>query len=142
MYKTQFLPGILQSRLDKIYAFEPQNGFSREIMEKSGLFPVFDFILANDYLRASHNGLNFEYCDLCLDQEREERNFDGDNDTRITRVFNGVFIVAELGYSVYSPFIISSDGKNNNIRTASEIFNSNFSIKCDNNIDALKILTP
>jgi hypothetical protein len=142
MYKIQFLHGLFQSRLDKIYAFEPQNGISREIVEKSGIFPSFEFIKTNDYLRASHNGLNFEYCDLRLEAERTERDFDGDKVTRITSVFNGVFIIAELGYSVHTPIFISSSGRCTNIITTSEIFNSNFSIECENAVDALRTLTP
>jgi hypothetical protein len=142
MYKTQFLPAILEESFEKIYAFEPHNGLSKEIVIKSDIFPSFDYITTNDYLRASHNGMNFEYCDIELQERHEERDSDGGTRTVIDTVFLGVFIIVEFDHFVDTPLYIHSVSGRGNITTESEIFNQNFSVKCENEIDALRILTP
>jgi hypothetical protein len=142
MYKTQFLPSILQSRLDKVFAFEPQNGLALEIVVNSGIFPGFDFIATNDYLRASYKDVNFEYCDMQLQQERTSTDSDGDTHTTIVTVFTGVFIVAEFDHFVNTPLFVRAGGGSGNVATESEVFNRNFSVSCDEAVDALRILTP
>jgi hypothetical protein len=142
LYKTQFLPGIIRDSFDSVYTFEPQNGLSREIVIKSGIFPTFDYIATNDYLRASHCGLNFEYCDMQLQEKHTERDSDGDTRTVIDTVFLGVFIIAEFDHFVNTPVYITAGGGKGTVTTESEIFNRSFSIKCENDVDALRILTP
>jgi hypothetical protein len=142
MYKTQFLPGILESRLDKIHTFEPQNGLSREIVKKSGIFPGFDFIATNDYLRATHSGVNFEYCDMQLQEERTSTDSDGDTHTSIVTVFMGFFIIAEFDHFVDTPLFVRAGGGKGNVSTEHTVFNNNFSVFCDSPVDALRILTP
>jgi hypothetical protein len=142
MYKTQFLPGILESRLEKIHTFEPQNGLSREIVEKSGIFPNFDFIATNDYLRASHGGVNFEYCDMQLQEEQTRTDSDGDTHTSIVTVFLGFFLIAEFDHFVDTPVFIRAGGGKGNVTTESVEFDRAFSVKCDTPVDALRILTP
>jgi hypothetical protein len=142
LYKTQFLPGILESRIDKIHAFEPQNGLSREIAEKSGIFPSFDMIATNDYLRASHKGVNFEYCDMQLKEERTYTDSDGDTHTNIVTVFSGFFIISEFDHFVDTPLFIKAGGGKGNVTTENAAFNNTFSVLCDNPVDALRILTP
>ncbi|MDR0946591.1 MAG: DUF3137 domain-containing protein [Ruminococcus sp.] len=141
-YKTQFLPAILEESFEKIYAFEPHNGLSKEIVIKSGIFPSFDYITTNDYLRASHNGMNFEYCDTELQERHEESDSDGGTRTVIDTMFLGVFIIAEFDHFVDTPLYILDGGGKGTVTTESEIFNQNFSVKCENEIDALRILTP
>jgi hypothetical protein len=142
MYKTQFLPSIMQESFDKVYAFEPQNGLSREVVISSGIFPTFDFITTNDYLRASYDGLNFEYCDLELQEKHTETDSDGDTRTVIDTMFIGVFIIVEFDHFVNTPLYIRDGGGKGTVTTESEVFNRNFSVKCENDIDALRILTP
>jgi hypothetical protein len=141
-YKMQFLPGILNESFDKVYAFEPQNGLSREIVEKSTIFPSFDYITTNDYLRAKHGDLKFEYCDMELQEKHVERDSDGDTRTVIKTVFTGVFIIAEFDHFVDTPLYIRNGGGHSTVLTESEAFNSQFSVHCDNAVDALRILTP
>jgi hypothetical protein len=109
---------------------------------KSGIFPSFDYITTNDYLRASHKGVNFEYCDIELQERREERDADGDTRTVIDTVFLGVFIIAEFDHFVDTPLFVTEGGGKGNVTTESAIFNQNFSVKCENELDALRILTP
>jgi hypothetical protein len=142
MYKMQFLPAIIEESFDKVYTFEPQNGLSREIVQKSGIFPTFDFIATNDYLRASYNEMNFEYCDLQLQEEHEERDADGDSRTVIDTVFLGVFIIAEYDHFVDTPVYITAGGGKGNVTTESEQFNRLFSVKSESEVDALRILSP
>jgi hypothetical protein len=142
LYKTQFLPLIMKESFDEIYTFEPQNGLSREIVKKSGIFPTFDYISTNDYLRACHNGLNFEYCDMELRERHEETDSDGDTRTVVETVFLGVLIIAEFDHFVDTPLYITAGSGKGNITTESEVFNASFSIKCENDVDALRILTP
>jgi hypothetical protein len=142
MYKTQFLPGVLSESFEKVFAFEPQNGLSREIVKKSGIFPTFDFIATNDYLRASHDGMGFEYCDIQLQEEHYERDSDGDRRKVIETVFRGFFIIAEFDHFVDTPTYVTAVGGKGNITTESDNFNRLFSVRCENEVDALRILTP
>jgi hypothetical protein len=142
MYKTQFLPGILSESFDKVYAFEPQNGLSKEIVKECGLFPHFDYITTNDYFRAKCGDMKFEYCDIELQERQEERDADGDTRTKIVTVFLGIFIISEFDHFVDTPLYITAGGGHGNVTTESENFNRQFSVKCDNDVDALRILTP
>jgi hypothetical protein len=142
MYKTQFLPGILESSFDEIYAFEPKNGLSREIVIKSGIFPGFDYITTNDYFRAKSGDLKFEFCDMQLEAIRETTDSDGDKTTERVTVFLGFFIISEFDHFVNTPLYVTAGAGGGNVTTESEIFNSTFSIKCDSPVDALRILTP
>ncbi|MDR0986407.1 MAG: DUF3137 domain-containing protein [Ruminococcus sp.] len=142
MYKTEFLPAIIHSRFEKIFAFEPQNGLSKEIVVRSDIFPSFDFIATNDYLRASHNGVNFEYCDMQLQEEHTSTDSDGDTHTSIVTVYMGLFLIVEFDHFVDTPLRIVSGGGKGNVTTESEVFNRDFSVECDSAVDALRILTP
>jgi hypothetical protein len=142
MFKTRFLPGVIESRLDKVHTFEPQNGLSREIVIKSGIFPNFDKIATNDYLRATHKGVNFEYCDMQLQEEQTYTDSDGDTHTSIVTVFLGIFIVAEFDHFADTPVFIKAGGGKGNVSTEYTLFNNTFSVFCDNPVDALRILTP
>jgi hypothetical protein len=142
MYKMQFLPGIMEEAFEKVYAFEPQNGLSRETVEQSGIFPTFDYIATNDYFRAKHDDMNFEYCDMQLQEKHYERDSDGSLKTVIETVFRGFFIIAEFDHFVDTPLYVTAGGGHGNITTESGIFNRTFSVRCENEVDALRILTP
>ncbi|MDR0946606.1 MAG: DUF3137 domain-containing protein [Ruminococcus sp.] len=142
MYKLQFLPTIFEESFEKVYAFEPQNGLSREIVKESGIFPTFDYIATNDYLRASHNGMNFEYCDIQLQEMHYESDSDGGRKQVIDTVFWGYFIIAEFDHFVDTPVFITAGGGHGNVITESPSFNQFFSVKCESEVDALRILTP
>jgi hypothetical protein len=142
MYKLQFLPTVLEESFEKVFAFEPQNGLSREIVKKSGIFPTFDFIATNDYLRARHDEMNFEYCDIKLEEEHYERDSDGSTKKVIDTVFQGFFIIAEFDHFVDTPVYITAGGGRGNVQTESAEFNRLFSVTSENEVDALRILTP
>jgi hypothetical protein len=142
MYKMQFLPGIMDESFEKVFAFEPQNGLSKEIVQKSGIFPTFDYIATNDYLRASHNETGFEYCDIQLQEVHYETDSDGSRKRVVDTVFSGFFIITEFDHFVDTPVYITAGGGRGNVTTESEVFNSRFSVRCESEVDALRILTP
>jgi hypothetical protein len=142
VFKLQFLPTVMEESFEKVYAFEPANGINRDIVRTSGIFPSFDFIATNDYLRARHNGMDFEYCDIKLEEEHWERDSDGGSKKVIDTVFRGFFIIAQFDHFVDTPLFVRAGGGNGNVKTESEQFNRMFSVYCENEVDALRILTP
>jgi hypothetical protein len=142
MFKNQFLPGVLQEHLDKIIAFEPKNGLSRETIIKSRIFPGFDWIISNDYLHAVYKGMDFEYCDLELKEEQEYEDNDGHKQKHIVTTFKGIFIITEFDHFADTPLYLNAGGGHGNVTTESIEFNENFSIDCKEPVDALRILTP
>jgi hypothetical protein len=141
-YKAQLLPIIMDESFDKVYAFESKNGLAKEIIVESGIFPDFKYITTNDYLRAKYGEIKFEFCDVLLEREKSARDVDGRPFSDDVTAFEGLLIVMEFDHFVDTPtFIISGEGQGN-VTTESILFNRQFSVKCENTVDALRILTP
>jgi hypothetical protein len=110
-------------------------------VEDAGIFPSFEMITTNDYIRAEHGGLPFEFCDLLL--QREVESTDGDRTTtHIETAFQGIFIIAAFDHFSNSPLLIRSGGGRGNFTTESIAFNEQFSMDTDDPVGALRILTP
>jgi hypothetical protein len=142
MYKTQFLPGILAGNFDEVYAYEPENGISKEVAIESGIFGKFDYITTNDYLRARHGDMKFEFCDMKLEKVESYRDMDGNTSFRTETCFFGYFIIAEFDHFVDTPVYIYPNSGTGTVTTESAEFNEIFQVDCENPTDALRILTP
>jgi hypothetical protein len=140
-YKMEFLPAILAERFDKLLAYEPAHGFDREVVKDAGIFPSFEMITTNDYIRAEHGGLLFEFCDLLLQREVESTNDDSISKS-IETAFQGIFIIASFDHFSDTPLLIRAGGGKGNFTTESDAFNAQFSMDTDDPVGALRILTP
>jgi hypothetical protein len=142
MFKNQFLPGLFASRFDTLLDFNRYKGIPKNTVIESDLFKAFTEIKSNDYLHAVYNGREFEYCDLELKEIYVGKDIEGNYQKTVTIVFKGIFIITDFDHLCDTPLKIIPGGGNSSFSTESVEFNRNFSIRCSNPTDALRILTP
>jgi hypothetical protein len=144
VFVSQFLPFVISERFTEIISFRASGGINEKQVQKSRLFDDcnFDTYHADHYLHACYSDLEFEFCQLKISGREFEIN--DKESTILAADFSGIFIIFPFDHFCDTPTFIypRNSMKTSNVTTESDEFNRAFTIICENELDALRFLTP
>ena len=143
-FKELVARALLESILDNV-DYRPAERFDDETIRASGLFDSCDTFSGGDYLIAEHKGRRFTQSDLCLQEEYEARDSDGDTVTRYRDVFHGRLMMFDYDAVSNEPVSVRDKrvfkGKGT-VETELYAFNERFRVIAQDSVAALRMLRP
>jgi hypothetical protein len=155
-FKDNIVLAILRDKMEVI-SYIPNEDMKKEEMDKSNLFRHYNIHNGNDLLEANYKNTHFRMCDTKHIYQYTTQNRDGDDVVHnIDRFFGRLFIIdydAFCDTPVYvcehtvdslnksSPYSLD-DSEKTMLSTESPEFDKRFYVKCESELDALRILTP
>ena len=135
-------PGVLANVFDHVDSYDGEGTVELDCITSSHLVPGFDAWGGSQLVRAKHNGVDVEMCNITL----QESHTDNDDNVTYSTVFDGPWINCNLGIPLAAPVYIIARRigmrPSNNIETDHEEFNRNFFTFCSDSATAFRFLTP
>lgn len=135
--------------------YDAKKGFSESFIQEEGMYTTGDIYSSEDYIEGKYKDKKFCQADINIQEEREEKDEDGNVKTYYVTTFSGRWLVFDFNKNFKSNLLIHSGqfGKKNikytmsgvedkSIETDDSDFNKKFYILTANEHEAFYILTP
>jgi len=149
-YKKYFVLSMFEKLCDNVN-FDFDNGINKDVIANTQMMYMGDRFSSNDYVTGTYNGINFEYSDVHIEDERT----DGDGDSHYVTIFRGQWFIFDFHKNFKSNVQVCEDDFRNakrgslfsttkyeKIELEDIDFNKTFKVYAQNNLDAFYILTP
>lgn len=144
---------LVQQALEKYFTnitYNPNKGLAASFIQKEGMLSTRDIYTSNDCITGTYKNINFCQSDLQIQEEREEKDDEGNVKTYYVTVFDGRWLVFDFNKEFKSNLIVESGHFSNIIsdedyeviQTESKDFNNNFEIYAQDAHEVFYILTP
>ena len=152
-YKTTYVYSLVKQVIpDAVY--EPEYGFSREMISQTGLMSMGNIFKSEDYIRGTYNNVAFERSDLLIQNETQ----DSEGHSSTTTYLRGRWMVFESNKNFTADLQIIQNGfgyarkrtgfftkkteRRHAFKTEDAQFNKMFKCFCQNEVEAFYLLTP
>ena len=151
-FKREFVSSVIKGCVsDAVYV--PNRGFSKDMVQESGLIQLGNIFRSEDYVKGTHNNVAFERSDMLIQQ----RTSNGKSSSTVTylkgrwmifesnKSFDADLQIVQKGYSYAKKkksIFTKKEERRHIIQTEDEEFNKEFTCLCQNDAEAFYLLTP
>jgi hypothetical protein len=155
-FKDNVVFAILRDKMEVIN-YTPNEDMKKEEMDRSNLFRHYNIHHGNDLLEANYKNIHFRMCDTAHIYQYTTQDRDGDDVVHNIDRFKGRLMIIDYdafcdtpvyvcehtidGFNKESPYSLD-DSEKTMLKTESPEFDKRFYVKCESELDALRILTP
>lgn len=150
-FKNIFVLNSLKEFFNNL-SYKPENGFSEEYVQNTGMIYTGDSFTSNDYVSGTYKNIKFEQSDIHIQERHEEEDKDGNKKTVWVTIFLGRLMVFDFNKSFsanvqvsshsFDVNVLSSNKKFVNVKMEDDEFNKLLTVYAENEHDAFYILTP
>ena len=142
---SNFKEKIVASTLSKIYpklTYSPAKGMSQSAFESANLFDRADRYKGEDLVEGMHKKTAFSFSEVHAEAKQKTK-----NGTSYSTIFKGLFMVADFNKHIKNEtYVLTSGGKwfskFKRVKLENPVFENNFNVYSDNQVEARYILTP
>ena len=148
--KSELMPSLMAEALETTeFTYEKNSGISLSTILSPGIYQRPDRYSLSDYLSCKYNGIPYQMCFACLEEEHQYTDKDGHTRTTYETYFKGKVIVVDFKRKINTAFaIIEGHPKGLNVRGLNKIetevstFNKKFKSYCTDNENFFYFMTP
>ena len=141
---VEHTPIVLKQVMDKLESYEAHGGVGWEFLDEELGLPSYDRIGGcGDHVKGVIRGIPIEFNEFYLEEERTERDEDGDTNTYYTTVFSGLIAICKHDKELACDVTVSQITRYiGSTKTESEDFNKAFSARAESDLELFRLLTP
>ena len=147
--KEELVLKVLKKHFTNI-TYNQSKGLTESFIRKEGLMSTGDIYSSNDSISGTYKNIKFCQSDINIEEEKEEKDDEGNVTTYYETVFRGRWLVFDFNKEFKSNLIVESGAFPNlvygqeymDIETEDVEFNNSFNIYAQNEHETFYILTP
>ena len=144
-YKDKVINKMLENFIEEL-DYIPLKSLPSNIYDEAKYGGHYNKYYSDDYFEGKINGQKIVMADLLVQEETTERDKDGNETTRTTTIFHGLFGKINLNKSINSNLIITKNNgfsffNKQKLEMDSYEFEKAFNVYADNNIIGMQLLT-
>ena len=141
---VEHTPIVLKRVMDKLESYEAHGGVGWEFLDEELGLPSYDRIGGcGDHVKGVIRGIPIEFNEFYLEEERTERDEDGDTRTYYSTVFSGLIAICKHDKELACDVTVSQITRYiGSTKTESEDFNKAFSTRAESDLELFRLLTP
>lgn len=141
---VEHTPIVLKQVMDKLESYEAHGGVGWEFLDEELGLPSYDRIGGcGDHVKGVIRGIPIEFNEFYLEEERTERDEDGDTRTYYSTVFSGLIAICKHDKELACDVTVSQITRYiGSTKTESEDFNKAFSTRAESDLELFRLLTP
>ena len=153
-YKEYFVLNSIKDVIE-VFAYDPQNGFDRGVIENTKMMNMGDTYHSNDYITGKYKNIRFSQSDVHIIETDTETDIDGNTSKVEHTLFNGRWMIFDFNKKFRANIQIAQKGFSNNtlnrdwgdmkykkVQMESEEFNNKFNVYTQIEHDAFYVITP
>ena len=141
---VEHTPVVLEKVMDKLEFYHHSGCVDLDFLKEDLGLPSYDRVGAcGDHVKGVLRGIPVEFSEITLEEERTERDEDGDVNTYYDVVFRGLVVICKHGKNVACDVTVTQFTRFlGAVKTESEDFNKAFSLRAESEVELFRLLTP